>query len=413
MANRPITIDQLQTGMFVVKLDVAWFRSPFFRHSFLIRTTEQIDKLRRAGVKRLQIDPARGLDLSDRPAAPLPPPPGSLAHLAKTPTEGRTEVRSLAMMAEELQAARAARDQLQRSVQSTFSRIAETGAVDSEDAKHRVHEISAVAQTLTTHALFIALSQGRNEHEPLSQHALATCSFSMILAHAAAYDLLSILDLATGALLHDIGLLQTPAAILRRVAATSAILSEQEQKTYEGHARAGAIMLERQGGFTPVVEQIVAEHHAYLNGTGFPAETRGAFTSPMTRIVMVADRYDELLAGFGGASPLTPHQSLQRLYQEGQDGRYDVSLISLFVKTMGIYPVYSFVELTTGERAIVSVINTKKLHQPIITVTHDPVGEPYVVPLVLDLANQDAQAPARGIRSVLGTVPEGFERAAP
>lgn len=47
-------------------------------------------------------------------------------------------------------------------------------------------------------------------------------------------------------------------------------------------------------------------------------ETRGAFTSDMTRIVMVMDRYDELLTGFGGASPLTPHQSLQRLYQEGR-----------------------------------------------------------------------------------------------
>ena len=41
----------------------------------------------------------------------------------------------------------------------------------------------------------------------------------------------------------------------------------------------------------------------------------------MTRIVMVTDRYDELLTGFGGASPLTPHQSLQRLYQEGQEGK--------------------------------------------------------------------------------------------
>ena len=69
----------------------------------------------------------------------------------------------------------------------------------------------------------------------------------------------------------------------------------------------------------------------------------------MTRIVMVTDRYDELLTGFGGASPLTPHQSLQRLYQEGQEGRYENRLISLFVKVMGIYPVYSYVSLTTGE----------------------------------------------------------------
>jgi hypothetical protein len=60
MPYRPITIDALQIGMHVAKLDVAWFRSPFMRHSFLIRTDEQIEKLRRAGVKHLSIDPARG-----------------------------------------------------------------------------------------------------------------------------------------------------------------------------------------------------------------------------------------------------------------------------------------------------------------------------------------------------------------
>ena len=69
MPYRPITIDALQIGMHVAKLDVAWFRSPFMRHSFLIRTDEQIEKLRHAGVKHLSIDPAKGLDLPGTPAS--------------------------------------------------------------------------------------------------------------------------------------------------------------------------------------------------------------------------------------------------------------------------------------------------------------------------------------------------------
>ena len=372
MPYRPITIDALQIGMHVAKLDVAWFRSPFMRHSFLIRTDEQIEKLRHAGVKHLSIDPAKGLDLPGTPAS-TPNKPNVVVQPSSTPTSSTPEVRSLAAMTQELLTARA-------------------------------------AQALNSHALFMAFSQGREGHAPLSQHALATCSFSMILAHAADYNLMAIQELATGALLHDIGLMQVPPNILQRIHDTSTTLSEQNRRTYEAHARGGAILLERRDGFSPAVGQIVAEHHAYLNGSGFPAETGGAFTSDMTRIVMVTDRYDELLTGFGGASPLTPHQSLQRLYQEGQEGRYENRLISLFVKVMGIYPVYSYVSLTTGERAIVSVINSGKLHQPIVTITHDPSGQPYIVPLVIDLANQDAEAPPRGIRSVLGTIPTEFER---
>ncbi|MEK6802808.1 MAG: DUF3391 domain-containing protein [Nitrospirota bacterium] len=410
MAYRPITIDALQIGMHVAKLGVAWFRSPFMRHSFLIRTDEQIEKLRRAGVKHLSIDPAKGLDLPGTAAAPQDEP-GAMGQPSVPPAQSTSEVRSLATMTQELLTARTARAQLEVSVQATFSRIAQTGIVDPEEATHTVHAISAVAQALNTHALFMAFSQGRDGHAPLSQHALAACSFSMILAHAADYNLLAIQELATGALLHDIGLMQVPPHILQRIHDTSTTLSAQNRRAYEVHARAGAILLERRGGFAPAVEQIVAEHHAYLNGSGFPAETGGAFTSDMTRLMMVTDRYDELLTGFGGASPLTPHQSLQRLYQEGQEGRYENRLISLFVKVMGIYPVYSYVSLTTGERAIVSVINSGKLHQPIVTITQDPSGEPYIVPLVVDLANQDEQAPPREVRSVLGAIPAEFERA--
>jgi HD-GYP domain-containing protein (c-di-GMP phosphodiesterase class II) len=334
--------------MHVAKLDVAWFRSPFMRHSFLIRTDEQIEKLRRAGVTHLSIDPARGLDLQD-PALPSQHPVPLTPQQAAPSQAGKApEIRSLAAMTQELLTARSARAKLEESVHTAFSRIAKTGIVDPEEASHTVHAISAVAQALNTHALFMVFSQGREANAPLSQHALATCSFSMILAHAAEYNLLAIQELATGALLHDIGLLNVPPAILQRVHDTSTTLSEQNRRTYEAHARAGAILLERRGGFTKAVEQIVAEHHAYLNGSGFPPETGGAYTSDMTRIVMVTDRYDELLTGFGGASPLTPHQSLQRLYQEGQEGRYESRLISLFVKVMGIYPVYSYVLLTSG-----------------------------------------------------------------
>ena len=409
MAKRLITIDALRIGMHVAKLDVAWFRSPFLRHSFLIRTHEQIEKLRRAGVRQLTIDPARGLDLPETSTLSEAKP--QMAQNGCPATVSPPTVRSLARMTEELEAARSARRQLELSVQSTFSRIAKTGTVDPEKAQHIVHEINAVAKSLTTHALFMAFSQGRDGSHSLSEHALATCSFSMILAHAAAYDLSALQDLATGALLHDIGLLQVPQSLLERIHDTSITQSEATRRIYESHARSGAILLERQGGFSSAVEQIVAEHHAYLDQSGFPAETRGTFTSDMTRLIMVTDRYDELLTGFGGASPLTPHQSLQRVYQEGLEGKYENRLASLFVKVMGIYPVYSSVVLTTGERAVVSLVNSSKLHLPVITITHDPSGTPYIVPLVIDLANQNEMAPMRGICSVIGTIASDIEKA--
>jgi hypothetical protein len=63
--------------------------------------------------------------------------------------------------------------------------------------------------------------------------------------------------------------------------------------------------------------------------------------------------------------------------------------------------VYSIVKLNTGERALVTVINSRKLHQPIVTITHDPAGVPYPVSLVIDLANQDERTRTRSITGII------------
>ena len=60
---KTITIDQLKPGMFVVGMDQPWYRTPFFIHKRLIRHMEDINLLRQHGIKEVQIDPDKGLDL--------------------------------------------------------------------------------------------------------------------------------------------------------------------------------------------------------------------------------------------------------------------------------------------------------------------------------------------------------------
>jgi HD-GYP domain-containing protein (c-di-GMP phosphodiesterase class II) len=399
MAYRRIPVSALRVGMHVVKVDRSWLWSPLLFFSSRITTTRQIDKLKRYGIKEVDIDPARGLDIAEEAARTA---------TVRLPVDGpdrdpqvQNHTSPLETMVQDLTLAREARQRLEQSIRSTFTTIAATGSVQPDEARKIVIEVVSVTQTLPKPALLMAFSHERTEDPLLSQHALAVSGLSMILAHAAGLDLFTQQDVVTGALLHDIGLLQLPADLRHRCNKTSGPLSFQEQQLYRSHPRLIAMALQRQGAFSPAICQMVADHHALLNNTGFPAETRGAFTSDMTRLMMVADRYDELLTGFGGASPLTPHQALQRLYEEGSAGKYDAKYVTLFVTTLGIYPVYSMVKLNTGERAMVTVINSRKLHQPIVTITHDPAGVPYPVSLVIDLANQDERTRTRSITGII------------
>lgn len=73
-----MSTQELRVGMYVAKLAVSWFRSPFLRPSFLIHSEVQIEKLRQAGIQWVQIDPSRGDDVA------APDEPGTSVSLLTT-----------------------------------------------------------------------------------------------------------------------------------------------------------------------------------------------------------------------------------------------------------------------------------------------------------------------------------------
>ena len=402
MATKTITIDQLRVGMYVEKIDLSWFQSPFLRRSLLIEHQAQIEKLRRAGATQLVIDPSRGDDL-DEPGDGDPLTPSQEIDLAPASVQWNPAPKPLAQLNEEYAQARVARKQLEQAVHSVFSSIAEQGAVDPQQAAEAVREISIVARTLPNSAIFMALSQQRAGDSSVSQHALSTCTLALVVGQSFGYNPLELQELAMAALLHDIGLLQIPAPIIQRSADTSRPLSQKDRQRLQSHPHLGILMLERRGGIETRVLQMIGEHHLRLDDSGYPQGTKGEFTSERSRILMIADYYDELITGFGGATPLAPHQALQRLYQEAREGAFDQVILSRFIKLIGIYPVHSLVRLNTKERAVVTQLNPSALHQPVITITHTPTGSETTNPLVIDLSDQVNATPARTIDTVLDT----------
>jgi HD-GYP domain-containing protein (c-di-GMP phosphodiesterase class II) len=400
MATKTISIDQLRAGMYVAKIDLSWFQSPFIRRSLLIEHTIQIEKLRRAGAQHIVIDLSRGDDVETSSALdPL------IASQETTLTPQRLPSKSvpkpLTQLNKEYAQALVARKQLEQAVHSVFSSISEQGFVDPQLATEAVQEVSIVTRTIPNSAIFMALSQQRAGDSSLSQHALSTCTLALVVGQSFGYNPLELQELALAALLHDIGLLQIPAPIIQQSANTSSPLSTHDRRILQSHPQLGILALERQGGFGAKVLQMIGEHHIRLDDSGYPQGTKGEFTSERSRILMIADYYDELITGFGGASPLAPHQALQRIFRESQDGAFDQVILSRFIKLIGIYPVHSRVQLNTKERAVVTELNPSALHRPVVTITHTPSGTETPNPLVIDLSDQVNVTPERAIDKVL------------
>jgi HD-GYP domain-containing protein (c-di-GMP phosphodiesterase class II) len=99
-------------------------------------------------------------------------------------------------------------------------------------------------------------------------------------------------QLAIGGLVHDIGKLSVPDAILKKPGA----LDEEEYAVVQRHPERGNRLLAELGGFSEGVRQLVLNHHERLDGGGYPRGLSGDEIDLDTRILTVCDVYDALIS---------------------------------------------------------------------------------------------------------------------
>ena len=99
-------------------------------------------------------------------------------------------------------------------------------------------------------------------------------------------------NLALGALLHDMGKLAVPDAILQKPGP----LTDEEFAVIRKHPTWGDELLAELGGFSAEVHKLVLNHHERLDGKGYPNRLTSDELDLETRILTVCDVYDALVS---------------------------------------------------------------------------------------------------------------------
>jgi HD-GYP domain-containing protein (c-di-GMP phosphodiesterase class II) len=99
----------------------------------------------------------------------------------------------------------------------------------------------------------------------------------------------SLHDLTLAALLHDIGLLGLPSALI----SNTGCLDAQSYAARQSHPRLGAEWLTPYR-FLQKASIIIAHHHERWDGSGYPYGIRGTFIPKEARILAVADAFDAI-----------------------------------------------------------------------------------------------------------------------
>lgn len=139
-------------------------------------------------------------------------------------------------------------------------------------------------------------------------HSLQVASLTLLM-HSEAYTLSrdEMLDVGTGAILHDFGKIFVPQEILNK----NGKLSDAEIEVLKRHPEDGYVFLQNKAVISPVALTIVRLHHERCNGSGYPLGLENRDIPRSAQITGVADVYCTLTTDSNGNKTMPPHIAVQ------------------------------------------------------------------------------------------------------
>ena len=227
-----------------------------------------------------------------------------------------------------------------------------------QGATNTVLESTAMGGTLYFRAEKPHLPQTTGQ---LQIHSLNTAMLASFLHQWLELDDALLPITVQGALLHDIGKTRLPPRLLE----SPGELSEKEEALWKRHPREGWELLQKCKGLSALVSTVVAMHHERPDGTGYPMKLRGSNIHPLSRVVAVADRFDNLTAGTSRVRSESPFQALKTLENEAEGGFHPTEIRCLLKHAPAHYMGERFF-LSNGEIGEVLHINQEAIDRPLM-----------------------------------------------
>ncbi len=253
--------------------------------------------------------------------------------------------------------------------------------------------------------VLLALASIKNYDEYTFNHSANVAIYSIALGQRLGLDRHALADLGMSGLFHDLGKTRVPKEILNK----STVLDREEWETMKSHPVRGAeILLQSRKISDGVIRNILVafEHHLNVDLGGYPPLTDRRDLSLFSKIVAIADCYDALTTPRVYRSACYTPQEALSIMMEARGQVFDPAILKVFVNYIGIYPVGSIVQLTSGEMGVVCRpgANTGDIDRPFVKVVADLLGN-RVPERIEDLSSVDETGQAKN--GIVRTVEPG------
>ena len=206
-------------------------------------------------------------------------------------------------------------------------------------------------------------------HEMAKNH-VNTAILSALIAQEMKLPHHKVLQVITGALLHDVGMLRMPKEIVEKKGG----LSESEKQRIQSHPLYTYKIVNKELLYPEDVGLIVLQHHERWDGEGYPRRISGTAIDLGARIVSVADAFEAMVSQKPYRNSVMGYQAMKNLLSDNLR-RFDPDVIKAFIQTMGIYPIGSIVLLNNGAMARVDDVKPSAPLRPRIRILIDEFGK--------------------------------------
>jgi putative nucleotidyltransferase with HDIG domain len=389
---KKIRTEDLEVGMFVEDFNIPWMDHPFLTNKKKLKSAKEIALIVEHGIAEVYINTRRGKDSAN--GVPVTEIQAEIGSRMRGEVLAESQARALGAppaepavgdgtpYGEELRDATKAYSEAKSVVKGLLQDARMGRSINGEAAAAAVDKM--VDSIFRNREALTSLSRLKSFDEYTFHHSVNVTVLALTLGRDLGIVKGELRRLGIGAMLHDVGKMRVPEAILNKPGR----LTENEFAIMKTHPLHGAKILMQAQGVAEECAAVALNHHERISGVGYPRGLQGPVIGKFGLIAAIADVYDAITSDRVYQKGMSSHEALQRMYEWSKTDFHPI-YVQKFIQCLGIYPTGSAVLLDTGEVAVVCRQNRSDLLRPWVRIVSHSLGGVPTAPVEVDLSKSD------------------------
>jgi HD-GYP domain-containing protein (c-di-GMP phosphodiesterase class II) len=223
-----------------------------------------------------------------------------------------------------------------------------------------------------------------DEHEKIYiyTHSVNVCLLSAYIAMALNFSRGKLFHLVVASLFHDIGMMKIPLHIWNK----DGKLTSGEYEEVKKHTLYGEEIFKKLAGIDDEIISMIGQHQEKVDGSGYPRGLSKDKIHYGARLLALVDRYETGTHTRLYKPRELPDVAIQQIL-DGEGSAFDRYFLKVLLRHVSMFPVSTWVIISTGEIGKVVKINENTPMRPVIRITYDRERR-QVTERLLDLSKQ-------------------------